>query len=359
MISIPVDFPLVITTHPLFIVLAYLSQIVSLLIALLMVIGMIGTQRPSGKEREKQFKEREKQLIEKKGQAPWYRRREQEMWRARLRAFHVIPHDDEDAILEEVQATWMLLCGPFGVIACFTIVVLAPINLCLFIFTRGAIFHNLPMLLVLGTLFPLSTLLQSTVTYGIGFRHVKQTVRPHVAYADLSERHVSDYRSSVFRWLLGLVVVANWVLLLLLPSLPDLSHLPVPAPVAWVRIVICLGMLVAFAVGEFRLARTVMLPRLIVTSDLVVAQRADDLLRAVIMNAIHDSSVGTLRKYLWLQWFFFLPWLFSSPILLGTQLVATVLVLLCWVPKKLQRSQDGKYLGGRKTGWPWRKEGVS
>src|SRR5436853_7868202 len=106
MLSIPVDFPLVITTHPLFIVLAYLSQIFSLLIALLMIIGMIGAQRPSGKEREKQ-------LIEKRGQAPWYRRREQEMWRARLRAFHVIPHDDEDARLEEVMATWLLLLGPF------------------------------------------------------------------------------------------------------------------------------------------------------------------------------------------------------------------------------------------------------
>ena len=98
------------------------------------------------------------------------------------------------------------------------------------------------------------------------------------------------------------------------------------------------------------LARIVMLPRLIVTADPVVAQRADDLLRAVIMNDMHDSSVGTLRNYLWLQWFFFLPWLLSSSILFGTQIVATALVLLCWAPKALQGSpDDGKYLGGRKT----------
>ena len=194
----------------------------------------------------------------------------------------------------------------------------------------------------------------------LGSDSVKRMIRSHVAYADLSERHVSDYRSSVFRWLLGLVVVANWVLLLLLPILPGLSHLPVPTPVTWVRIVICLGMLVTFTVGEFRLVRTVMLPRLIVTSDPLVAQHADDLLRAVIMNSMHDGNVNTLRNYLWLQWFFFLPWLLSSPILFGTQIVATVLVLLCWVPKAWQGSpDDGKYLGGRKTGWPWRKEVVS
>jgi hypothetical protein len=353
MISIPVDFPLVITTHPLFIVLAYVCQIFSLLIASL----MIWSQSLSAKAI---FKEREKQLIEKQGKVPLPQDREQEMmWRARLRAFHVIPHDDEEAILEEVTAIWKLLNGPSALVLSLTTAVVPLVNLCFFIFTRGAVFHSLPVLLVLGTLFPLSVLLQSTVTYEIGFRHVKRTIRHHVAYADLSERHVSDYRSSVFRWLLGLVVVANCVLLLLLPSLPGLSHLSVSAPVAWVRIVISLGMLVTFAVGEFRLTRIVMLPRLIVTSDPVIAQRADDLLRAVIMNSMHGGNVNTLRNYLFLQWFFFLPWLLSSPLLLGTQLVATALVLLCWVPQKWPRSQDEKYLGGRKTGWPWRKEEVS
>ena len=196
MISIPVDFPLVITTHPLFIVLAYVSQIFSLL----MVPVMIRGQSPSAKERAKQ-------LIEKQGKVPRPQRREPEMmWHARLRAFHVIPHDDEEAILEEVTATWKLLSGPSALIVSLIVAVVPLVNLSLFIFTRGAVFHNLPVLLVMATLFPLSVLLQSTVTYGMGFRHVKRTIRHHVAYADLSERHVSDYRSSVFRWLLGLVV---------------------------------------------------------------------------------------------------------------------------------------------------------
>src|SRR6266550_8756382 len=130
MISIPVDFPLVITTHPLFIVLAYLSQIFSLLIA----IGMIFARKslPS-------IPEEVKRNYEKRGLVP-PDQRDQESWRARLYAFHVIPHDDENAILEEVMATWRLLVGPSALVFSLTAAVLTLVNLCLFIFTRGAVF---------------------------------------------------------------------------------------------------------------------------------------------------------------------------------------------------------------------------
>ncbi|GHO92038.1 hypothetical protein KSF_020860 [Reticulibacter mediterranei] len=186
---------------------------------------------------------------------------------------------------------------------------------------------------------------------------VRQTMQSHVAYADVSERHLSDYRSGVFPWLFALLFAANCSLLLVLPRLLGQTEQSVPA--LWVRLVICLGMLLIMLVGEICQRRVVTLPRLIVTTDPAVSRHADELLRVLVINFMYRGIVNNVRNYITLQWFFFLPWLLSSPSLLAGQLFVTFLWLLCWLPTVWPgQMMSAIYLGGRKTGWPWRKRSL-
>jgi hypothetical protein len=348
MFTIAPDFPLGITTHPLFIVFVYATQLFNLLIGIAMVLH---ARKASTLESTKARLERE--MNEPSSQ------KEQDKWRTSLQAFHANPSEDDGSIIHETRMTWMLLQSPFSLIVSVTIVTLASLNLLLFVFTRGAIFHQLPWLLVLGTLFPLSSVSQRAITYGISFRRVKQTLQSRVSYADVSERRLSDYRSDILRWLLALLIVANALLLLVLPSQPGLSNLPVPAPTIWIRVVICLGMLFIVLIGEFCQLHVVTLPRLVVAADPVAARHADDLLRTRVINSIYGGVAHNVRNYILLQWFFFLPWLLASPVLLAGQLIVTLLCLLCWLPLLWRGACDERYLGGRKTGWSWQKGGFA
>ncbi|HEY0753777.1 MAG TPA: hypothetical protein VGD98_07435 [Ktedonobacteraceae bacterium] len=346
MLSILSGFPLVLTTSPLFIVLAYLSQFCTLLGGVVLLASARKMASSEGAMKMVQINSRDASDQKKRQQ-----------WETRLHAFRITSQDD-NVTLDEIRMTDHLLSSPFAFVAGLTWIVLSLLNLFLFVFTRGAIFHNLPLLLVLGTIFPLSSVLQRMLTIGMGFWRVKQALRQRVAYADLSERHVSDYRSPLFRWLFLLLVVANCLLLLWLPTRSGLTDLPVAAPFLWMRLIICCSMLATVLVGEICLLQIVRLPRLVVIPDPLLARRADDLLRALTINNTHKGVVGSLKNYLLLQWFFFLPWLLSSPILFSVQCAVTIFCLLCWAPTVLPNSDDEKYLGGKKTGWPWRKEVV-
>jgi len=348
MFSIPPDFPLGITTHPLFIVFVYVTQLFNLCIGIVMVFQARKTSTLAST----------KARLEREMNSP-SSETEQEKWRTSLRAFHAIPSEDDDSIIYETRMTWMLLGSPYLLIFFVTIVTLASLNLLLFVLTRGAIFHQLPWLFVLATLFPLSSVSERAITYGISFRRVKQTLPSRVSYADVSERRLSDYRSDILRWLLVLVIAANALLLLVLPSQPGLSDLPVAVPPIWIRVVICLGMLFIVLIGEFCQQRVVTLPRLVVATDPVAARHADDLLRTQAISFIYGGVAHNVRNYLLLQWFFFLPWLLASPVLFAGQLIVTLLCLLCWLPLLWRGACDERYLGGRKTGWPWQKGGLA
>jgi hypothetical protein len=73
----------------------------------------------------------------------------------------------------------------------------------------------------------------------------------------------------------------------------------------------------------------------------------------MLIHEMHRSIVVSLGNFLYLQWLFFLPWLLSSPLLIGTQIAITLLWLLCLVLPGLHAHDEGR-LGGSITGWPWK-----
>jgi len=102
-----------------------------------------------------------------------------------------------------------------------------------------------------------------------------------------------------------------------------------------------------FAAGEICLVSVVRLPRLVMTSDPLVAQTADDLVHALVIARLQSQQIAALSNMIWLQWLFFLAWLLSSPFLAATLVTVTLLWLLCWV--LVGMGSEGR-LGGSRTG---------
>src|SRR5581483_1146347 len=164
---------------------------------------------------------------------------------------------------------------------------------------------------------------------------------------DLRQRRISEYRSNLFRWFLGLIVFVNVSLFLLLPSLFGSQ----PSTFAWASAII---MFIIFIMAESFMPRIVTMPRLIVTPDPRVAQHADDLLRALVIAELHWKLIIGMASLLYIQWLFFFGWLQSSPLFIAIQVAATLLLLLCLFLSGMRTSDKG-HLGGRITGWSWHK----
>jgi len=335
MFAIPSDFPLSLVTSPVAITIVVLGWLAGLFLGIAMLAGRVPSDLDGLTRR-----------FEEQSQWPWFRKIES-MWSKRLHSWQVVSQKEDAAVLREVIITWDLLQSASKFMFGLVLVVLAPIDLLALILSKGAIMGNLPVLLVAGSLFPLGFLVGSCLAYSIGYRRVRRAMRSRVTYADLRERRLSDYRSALFLWLHGLMVGTNCLLLLLLPSLPGLSLL---APPIWIRLVICGALLLMFVVGEICLASVVRLPRLVVTSDPLVAQSADDLLRVLVIADLQHRELAAITNMIYLQWFFFLAWLLSSPFLVTTLMGVTLLWLLCRV--LIGMGSEGR-LGGKRTGWRW------
>ena len=269
-------------------------------------------------------------------------------WRKHLLNWHVVDQQgDASAVLKEVITSWELIDAPHVVATGITMVLYALSYSLLLFLSKGAILENTRLLFALWVVFCMGLVVGSSLGYAVGFKRAKQEVHRKVTYADLRQRYLSDYRSSEFRWLLGLFVILNVVLLLVLPFL--LGPQPPAYSDAWEEVII---VLVLFILGEVFMTRIALMPRLVVTTDPTVAQHADDLLRALVIGEIHSKVLQGIGALLFVQWFLLYRWLFSSPIFVAIQIIITVLWLLCFIPTGL-RTRDKGRLGGRITGWPW------
>ncbi len=269
-------------------------------------------------------------------------------WRNHLLNWHVVDQQgDASAELKEVITSWELIDAPYGVATGITMVLYALSYSLLLWLSKGAILENTRLLFALWVVFWMGLVFGGSLGYAIGFKRAKQEGHRKVAYADLRQRYLSDYRSSEFRWLLRLFVTLNVVLLLVLPFLLGLQ--PPTYSDAWEGVII---VFVLFIVGEAFMTRIALMPRLVVTTDPTVAQRADDLLRALVIGEIHSKVLQGIGFLLFVQWFLLYRWLLSSPVFVAIQIIITVLWLLCFIPTSL-RTRDKGRLGGRITGWPW------
>jgi hypothetical protein len=269
-------------------------------------------------------------------------------WRNHLLNWHVVDQQgDASAVLKEVITSWEVIHAPQRIATGITMVLYALSYSLLLFLSKGAILENTRLLFALWVVFWMGLVAGGSLGYALGFKHARQEVHRKVTYADLRQRYLSDYRSSGFRWLLGLFVVLNVILLLVLPFLlgprsPAYSD-------AWEEVII---VFVLFILGEVFMTGITLMPRLVVTTDPTVAQRADDLLRALVIGEIHSKVLQGIGFLLFVQWFLLYRWLLSSPVFVAIQIIITVPWLLCFIPTGL-RTRDKGRLGGRITGWPW------
>lgn len=214
--------------------------------------------------------------------------------------------------------------------------------------------------------FPLSCL----VGYGLGYLYGVWRLRRLTArgptYADLHPRTLSDYRSNVFIWIAGALIVGVVLLTLLLtPHFGSQVPLEVgrgtPLEVSvWILLAVPAAMLLTFLLSEFVMAQIARRSRLFLTSQPHTAQRADNLLRALTIGTIQGlalmvlGSLGVIQNKLlmatlWQSGFWHLgsrP--YSSWLDLEFGFTEAVLLLGLFLPVLFGR------IGGTISGWPWR-----
>lgn len=284
-----------------------------------------------------------------KGGLPFYREYGTR-WRKRLLLWRVIEHEDEaPTVLKDVITSWELIQWPQRIATGITMVLYALAYVFWMILSKGAFLNNVSLLFKLWIVFIVGSLLGDSFGYVVGFWYARREVRRRVTYADLRQRRLSDYRSQLLRWLPGCAMLLEIVLLLILPSL--LGVQPSLLSNAWQGTAVIGGI---YIVGESFLSYIATLPRLVVTSNPTVAQHADDLLRALVINDIHVRMLIGIGGLLIAQWFLLYQWLLVSYVCMALQFLITLLWLGGLLPV-MWRTRDKGRLGGRLTGWAWSK----
>src|SRR5579862_7972243 len=126
-------------------------------------------------------------------------------------------------------------------------------------------------------------LIGSSLGYAFGTWQLRSLTRRKIAYGDLKPRRLADYRSSLFPWMAGALII--YTLLIPLPLVPSLGGQIQLSPLVeldaptWILETIPAAMLLTLVTGEIVMARIARLPRLLLIANPQTAQRADNLLR--------------------------------------------------------------------------------
>ncbi|MGO8949126.1 MAG: hypothetical protein ACLQUY_16070 [Ktedonobacterales bacterium] len=203
--------------------------------------------------------------------------------------------------------------------------------------------------------------------YLYGVWHLRQQGARGVTYADLQPRGLADYRSRVFP-LAASALIAGVTLLTILVS----AHLGPQVPIElvggatlqisrWIFWAVPAAMLLTLLIAERIMAYIADIPRLFVTSQPQTSQQADNLLRALTIGTLQGYELIVIAGFAEAQILFMMSSLFQSGFwhmtpgpysaFLNLEFgFALVVVTLGFIVQMLY----GR-LGGRISGWPWRR----
>lgn len=294
------------------------------------------------------------------------RRGDQQHWQHLLTWQVIHPGDQDPAVLEEFSRSSDFLHSS-GIIGGGSAVVLTVLGSAIIsLLTTGTLLSlsaGNGYLLTATILFLL--LLGYSLGYVLGVWQLRRLTAGRIAYGDLQQRKLSDYRSVWFPWIASILLAcATLIPLALLPHLTAQISLKllggqVIEVSVWVLEAIPAAMLLTLVTGEVVMARIARLPRLLLTSNPHTAQRADNLLRAMTVGRVLGNELAAIGSLGVAQWIimgayvgptltspggwpsaallFAAAFLFAGAVALGG-LSLPVLV--------------GR-IGGKISGWPW------
>ncbi len=195
-----------------------------------------------------------------------------------------------------------------------------------------------------------------------GFRHIKRGSTYSISFGDLRRRLAADYRSPLLLVPPVLFIAMNIAEALVsmtgrhsLLRVVLMNDVVLQLP-TWILLVMPVAMTLFVLMVEGCISSIVRFPRLLITADLDIAQRADDMLRAAAIGLLLTCEYFILGSLTWAQNGFLFSIMSDME---GLGLVVTI--VNTWVWPMLWGNLLGLarlgHLGGRVSGWPgstWR-----
>ncbi len=317
-----------------------------------------------------------------------------------LRRREIAPGTRPQLVLQQQLASWEIDdcapwgiddCAPWGIDDCASPQILQDVNKCMrtlaaFTFMgmgSGLLLAALIMacvaLLTTGTLLagsstrgePFAELMLLLLFVGswfgerAGFRRLRREATAHIAFGDLRRRLVADYRSPLVHVIPVLLGIVNIVVALIsISSVPSSIRIVLMNNTAvwwpsWVLLILPVLILLLPPLVEASLGSIVRFPRLLVTTSPALAQRIDNMLRAIIIGSLLGSEysiVGNLQIGQFL--------LFGKANLSGSSstqlsgsiqawlLISFLLGMILIIVGTGAGMLKG-HVGGKISGWPW------
>jgi hypothetical protein len=202
------------------------------------------------------------------------RRGDWQRWHQLLKWQVIYPGYNDPAILDEFSRSQMFIQSAAaiggGIAIVLTIILGAVISLAATGTMVGLTAGNG---MLLTAVFVFAFLIGFSLGYGYGVWELRSLTARRVAYGDLQQRKLSDYRSVLFPCIAGALVIGAILMpLLLIPSLETQmplsliggSSVEVPG---WVLEAIAATMLLTLVTSEVVMGRIARLPRLLLTSN--------------------------------------------------------------------------------------------
>lgn len=299
----------------------------------------------------------EEARSQRKGRDLWWERMGKKSWQKELASWNIVLEDNnESSTLKEINRSWdVLRPSYFGSLFALVSLLVILVGVWTPIQQGGTqLFWQYLTAAFPYTLF----IVVISIGYARGVSILRKEASGQVTYADLRERRLTDYRSTLFR-LLPMLFIASLLLLTLL-SLPYLNAtLPIPLPggsqmsiSSWIIGVMLLLMCLVLLLTEIQIGRVVALPRLLLLSSPEKAQQIDNLFRAKVIGELQSFAFLSL-SYFGVLTFVLIQAALSKAA--GPTQIVTVIALLLWIALFIGAAVSKGRLGGKISGWPWQR----